>query len=100
MYGESNKIVRLNSDVAVYVKGGSIKSNVTAAQYAYAKNVTLDVQGGDLNRRVYAAYEPQNVDQVCFRFGDKAGFYNINSGDEYGMAVTYKGTVKDIIATV
>ena len=100
VYGESNKIVRLNSDVAVYVKGGSIKSNVTAAQYAYAKNVTLDVQGGDLNRRVYAAYEPQNVDQVCFRFGDKAGFYNTNSGDEYGMAVTYKGTVKDIIATV
>ncbi|MBD8973785.1 MAG: hypothetical protein EGQ63_08110, partial [Clostridiales bacterium] len=100
VYGESNKIVRLNSDVAVYVKGGSIKSNTTAAQYAYAKNVTLDVQGGDLNRRVYAAYEPQNVDQVCFRFGDKAGFYNTNSGDEYGMAVTYKGTVKDIIATV
>ena len=100
VYGESNKIVRLNSDVAVYVKGGSIKSNVTAAQYAYAKNVTLDVQGGDLNRRVYAAYEPQNVDQVCFRFGDKAGFYNTTIGDEYGMAVTYKGTVKDIIATV
>ena len=99
-YGEINKPLTINANVAVYVKGGTVNTYTAAAEYATAKNVTLDVQGGELKKNVYAAYEPQDVDHVYFRFSDAAAYYNNFSGNSYRMAVSYNGTVKNVTAMV